>query len=186
MMSLLKKFPKIHYLFLGLVLTLSVVMGWKAFAATTPWLYPVADGTNHAWYGTSATNTHYNLVNEVGCDSSNYIYATTTGVYDSFYINLSALATSTITQINLIPCAASYQASGTDSILHTFYRFNGVLSNNVSYTLSPSTAFSYLATSTWSGLSHSLNASSTLEIGVRHRAGTRGSKVSNLKVKLTY
>lgn len=168
-----------------------------ALAAQTGFLFPVMDGYYEDWDTSEQTSDHYTLVDdEFSCNGNqDYIYTIAPGGpppvtgRDSFKLNLSSIPNgSTITKIEILPCASSYRSGPfyTESTLDTFYRYGGSNSQGVSYTLSESTTTVELATSTWDNLGISKFESTDIQIGVKHMAGSRGSKVSRLRAILTY
>lgn len=169
---------------------LTVAIG--VLAATTGWLYPVADGYYKQWT-TSTSTVHYVLVDETNCNTTDYVYSTNTGKYDSYRLNISSIPnTSTITRIDVVPCGSSWQSSGIDPRLTLNYRYNGVNSTSTkSQSIFTTTTVPYaLATGTWTSLSLPKRVSTTLEIIIQNSTiGTstsRGIKISNLKTLITY
>jgi hypothetical protein len=163
-----------------------------ALATTTAGLGPIADGTYLSWLPSPATSTdHYVLVDDFKpCNgNTDYVYTSSSTNKDSYFVSLSTVpVTSTINTIMLGTCASSLLSTGTTSSIRLFYRWNGVdVFASSTYVLSTSTLPVVLSpTTTFSGLSLPMSASSTLEIGVEFISGTRGAKVSAMRAQLTY
>ncbi len=160
-------------------------------AATTAFLYPNADGTYQGW--TSGGLSHYTRVNEANCDGlTTHVSSTTPGSVDSYSVDLSSVPYgSTITRVEIVPCASRSSGSGsTKSTMAVFYRWNGTdSSNGPTYTFlsTGSNVPTSLTTTSFTGLSLSRNsATDTLEIGANHLGGSLGVNLSNMKVRLTY
>lgn len=173
--------------FSPIVIAGSLLLTTLAVAIITNYLYPVGDGTYSEW-NTSAVGQHFVLVDEDPCNNSDYVFTTTTDYRDSYLMDLSAIPNgSTIGKIHIDPCASSYQWEGTTSTLGVFYKWSNLHSTTSTYELQATTTPAWdVASTTWSMLNLVKNASSTLEMGVIHKQGTRGSKVSSMRAKIWY
>jgi hypothetical protein len=156
------------------------------FASTTSTLVPTADGTFKQWTPSTGTS-HFALVDETACNTTDYNSTNTAGNRDSYSIDISSIpAGSQITQIEIIPCASKNLNGGSASLLNVFYRFDGVNSADAgSYSLS-ATSPAPLATTTFSGLALNRIASSTLEVGAVLTSGSKGAKLSKISTVITY
>lgn len=154
-------------------------------ATITNYLYPIADGTYQEW-SASAMGQHFVLVDEDPCNDSDYVSTTIVNDRDSYLMDLSGIPNgSIIGKIHIDPCASSYQWEGTTSTLGVFYKWNNEHSTTSTYELPPTTTPQWdVASTTWSELNLVKDASSTLEMGVIHKQGTKGSKVSSMRAKI--
>ena len=172
----------------SLVSALAILSGAVfAFASTTSALLPNADGTYKQWTPSSGT-VHYTRVSESACDGNTTYNATSiVGNRDSYAVDLSSVpAGSTITQIDISPCASRNASGGANPIMNVFYRYNGGNSpDSGSYSLSGTSPVT-LPTTTYSGLSIVTTASSTLEIGAVLTSGTKGARLSRVSTMITY
>lgn len=158
-----------------------------AAAATTGNLLPTTDGVNTSWTPKSGA-THYTMVDETSCNgTTDYVSETTAGERDSYRVSLASVpANAEITSIALVPCASRNTSGGGSSVMNVFYRFNGAASaDQGAYALTGTTP-TQLATTTFSGLSLTNIASSTLEVGAVYTSGTRGARLSRLAAVITY
>jgi hypothetical protein len=170
-----------------LFMTLLVAQTGVAAAATTASIFPTGDGSNLGFTG-SATGTHYTLVDDTPCNGvTDYVSATVVGKRDSYQVSLASVPNgAVITSVLLKPCASRNSSGSGSAGLGVFYKFNGATSSDSIYTLATGITPVVLATSTFSNLSFTKNASSTLEAGVVYSSGTTGARVSNLATVLTY
>ena len=95
-----------------------------ASAATTGVLLPSADGTYKQWTPNSGT-THYTRVNESTCDgNTSYNSTDVVSNRDSYAVTISSIPVgSTITEIDISPCASRDASGGTSPVMNVFYRF---------------------------------------------------------------
>lgn len=175
-----------------LVIMSVIAMGFlmqysSAEAATTATLLPIADGVNAAWTPKSGA-THYTMVDETACNgTTDYVSETTVGDRDSFQVSLASVPVNAeITSIAVIPCASRNNSGGGSSVMNVFYRFNGVASADQGAYALAGTAPVALATTTFSGLSLTNIASSTLEIGAVYTSGNKGVRLSRMAAVITY
>ncbi len=159
-----------------------------SFAASTGTLLPTSDGTYAAWTP-SAGATHYTLVDEAACNGvTDYVSETTVGERDSYGVSLTTIPNgSTITQIQITPCASRNAGGGGGSAtLNVFYRYAGVNSADAgAYALTGTTPAGLSATS-FSSLNLAKVSTSTLEIGAVYTSGTKGARLSRLATVITY
>jgi hypothetical protein len=157
------------------------------FANQTTSLLPVSDGHYLQWTPKSGTS-HYTQVDETTCDGQT-TYNSTTAVShrDSYGISLSTIPDgSTITQLDITPCASRVNSGGPNPVMNVFYRLNGVdSSDSGNYSLTGVTPVG-LATTTFSGLSTNKSPSTALETGAVLTSGTKGARLSQISVKITY
>ena len=170
-----------------LFMTLLVAQTGVAAAATTASIFPTGDGSNLGFTG-SATGTHYTLVDETSCNGvTDFVSATVVGKRDSYQVSLVSVPNgAVITSVLLKPCASRNSTSAGSSTLGVFYKYNTATSGTNNFVLATGITPTVLATSTFSGLSLTKNASSTLESGVVYSSGSTGVRVSNLATILTY
>ncbi|MBZ5722929.1 MAG: hypothetical protein LAO03_21520 [Acidobacteriia bacterium] len=157
-----------------------------ASASTTGILVPTYEGYYKEWKP-STGSTHYTLVDETPCNSTDYNATTTIAKRDSYGISLSTVGNGAyISQIDIQPCA-SRQTTGTGTATsNVFYRYNGVDSSDAgNYALSGTTPVQ-LATTTFSSLNLFKTATSTLETGMIYSAGDKGARLSRIATKVTY
>ncbi len=159
----------------------------SAAAASTATLLPTADGVHAAWTPKSGA-THYTMVDETACNgTTDYVSETTVGDRDSYRVSLASVpANAEITSIAVVPCASRNNSGGGSSVMNVFYRFNGVASADQGAYALTGTAPVALATTTFSGLSLTNIASSTLEVGAVYTSGTKGVRLSRLATVITY
>jgi hypothetical protein len=158
-----------------------------SFAATTAMLYGTSDG-NYAQWTPNAGVTHYTQVDETVCNgTTDYVSETTTTQRDSYGVSISSIPNgSTITQIQLVPCASRNSAGGGSATMNVFYRYNGVNSADAgAYAITGTTPVA-LATTSFSSLTLVKTATSTLEIGSVYTSGTKGARLSRLATVVTY
>ena len=159
----------------------------SVFADQTSSLFPVSDGHYLQWTTKSGT-VHFTEVDETTCDgSSTYNQTTTVGKRDSYGISLSSIPDgSTITQLDITPCASRVSGGGTNPVMNVFYRLNGVdSSDSGNYSLTATTP-TLLSATTYSSLSSVKSSSTTLETGAVLTSGTKGARLSQISVKVTY
>ncbi len=170
----------------GALAAASLIVGIASAAAVNN-LFPSSDGTYTQWTP-STGSTHYTLVDESSCNgTTDYVRTATVGNRDSYGISLSAVPDgSTITAISVKPCASKNSNGGSNSTMNVFYRWNGANSADAgNYSLSGTTPV-VLATTTWSGLSLVKSTSSALQVGAVLSAGTKGARLSHMRVGITY
>ena len=157
------------------------------FADSTASILPSSEGTYLQWTPSTGT-THYTLVDESTCNgTTDYNSTNTVGNRDSYGVNLASVPDgSTVTAIEITPCASRNKSGGGSATMNVFYRFNGANSADAgNYALSGTTPVQLTAT-TFSGLSLAKDASSTLEIGAVLSAGTKGARLSRAAAVITY
>lgn len=162
--------------------------GYALFAlASTASLLPTSDGAYLQW-SPSTGSTHYTLVDESSCNgTTDYNYTNTVGNRDSYGLNLAGIPDgSTITQIDITPCASKNKSGGSSSVMNVFYRWNGANSADAgNYSLSGTTPVGLAATS-FTGLSLVKSTSSSLQIGAMLSSGTKGARLSRIAATVTY
>jgi hypothetical protein len=138
---------------------------------------------NYSQWATFGSSTHFANVDETPCNGATDCNSTTvTGNRDSYGVSLTSVPNgSTITQIDIKPCA-SHDQSGTGSVqLDVFYRKDGVNSaDSGGYTFGNSQTPTEQATTSFSGLSIVKSATTTLEVGAVLTSGTKGLRVSRI------
>lgn len=163
------------------------MLGHLASASTTGTLYPTSDGA-YKQFLTSSGSTHYTLVDETACNTSDYTYTTTTTKRDSYGVTISSIGNGAlISQVDIKPCA-SRQTTGTGTATGSvFYRYNGVDSaDGPGFALVNTTPTTTIATTTFASLNLFKTSTSTLELGAVYAAGDKGLRLSNISTKLTY
>src|SRR3989344_2329212 len=170
---------------------ISTVVGFVLFASFfvfadfTGNLLPVSDGSYLQWTPKSGV-IHYTNVDESVCNGvTDYNYTMTTGSRDSYHVDISSIPTgSTITQIDIMPCASQNSMGGFFTKMDVFYRFNGANSIDAgNYSLTGITPSS-LATTTFGNLSLQKNATGQLEIGVVLTSGNKGIRLSRIATRI--
>ncbi len=159
----------------------------SALAATTATLLPVSDG-NYAQWTPKAGVTHYTQVDETTCNgTTDYVSETTVGERDSYGISLSSIPDgSTITNIQITPCASRNSNGGGSSTMNVFYRYNGSNSADAgAYAVTGTTPVALSATN-FASLAFVKGSTSTLEIGSVYSAGTKGVRLSRMATVVTY
>jgi hypothetical protein len=157
------------------------------FADQTASLLPVSDGNYLQWTPKSGT-THFTQVDETTCNgTTDYNSTTTVGNRDSYGTSLSSIPDgSTITQLDITPCASRVSSGGANSTMNVFYRLNGIDSSDAgNYSLTGTTP-TVLSATTFSGLSTNKSSTTILETGAVLSAGTKGARLSQISVKITY
>ena len=175
--------------FLGTLslLFVSLLLPQIALADQTSSLLPSSDGHYLQWTPKSGT-THFTEVDETTCDGqTTFNHTATVGDRDSYGISLSSIPDgATITQLDITPCASRINTGGTNPVMNIFYRLNGVDSSDAgNYSLTGVTPVG-LATTTFSGLSTNKSPSTTLETGAVLTSSTKGARLSQIAVKVTY
>jgi hypothetical protein len=176
----MKKTP---FVFAGLALLAGAGTALAAWSS----ILPTGEGTYLQWTPSSGA-THYTLVDETTCNGvTDYVRTTTVGQRDSYGVSLSGVPSGAlITRIDVKPCASRQTGGGTTPVMKVFYRLNGVNSADVgSYSLSGTTPVE-LATTSWTGLSITKTATTTLESGVVLFSGTKGARLSRLATAVEY
>ncbi len=167
--------------------SISLLMSSVAYGATTATLLPTSDGNYTQWTPSTGT-THYTLVDETTCNgTTDYVSETTVGERDSYGISLSSIANgSTITNIQITPCASRNSNGGGSSTMKVFYRYNGSNSADAgAYAVTGTTPAGLTATN-FASLSFVKGSTSTLEIGAVYSAGTKGVRLSRVATVITY
>lgn len=171
-----------------------VIAGVAAFflaqlvlADSTGSLLPSSNGTYLQWTQKTGT-THYTMVDETTCNgTTDYNSTNIVGNRDSYGVSITSIPSgSTITAIEITPCASRNRRGNGSATMNVFYRFNGV--DNVdagNYSLTGTTPMQ-LAATTFSGLSHIRGSTSTLQIGAILSAGTKGARLSRIAAVVTY
>lgn len=169
--------------YLGLVLISTVAL---AYASVTSSIVPTGAGTYSAWTPSTGA-THYTLVDEASCNGkTDYVSTTVNGNRDSYAVSLASIPTgAVITAIDVTPCASKNSNSGSSN-MSVFYRLNGSNSaDSATYALTGTTPVA-LSASSYTSLSVTKNASTTLEIGAVLSSGTAGARLSKLATVITY
>lgn len=172
----------------GAVLGASLFIIHSAFADTTSILAPNGEGYSLQWTPSTGT-THYMLVDETTCNgTTDYVRTTTVGQRDAYTVSLSSIPDgSTITAVDIKPCASRNNTGGGSATLNLFSRLNGVNSaDSGAYALAASITPVELATTTITTTSTVKNASTTLQVGAIYTAGTKGIRLSKLVSRVTY
>lgn len=172
----------------GVVLAaLTVLLVQVVLANVTSILRPSSDGAYLQWASKTGT-THYVMVDESTCNgTTDYNFTNTIGARDSYGINLASVPNgSTITAIEITPCASRNNKRGGSATMNVFYRWGGVDSADAgNYALTGTTPVQ-LAATTFSGLSLVRGASSNLQIGAVLSAGNKGARLSRIAVVITH
>lgn len=175
------------FAFVG-VFALAVVMMFGQFvlAATTAAIMPSADGFYAQWTPSTGTS-HFALVDETPCNTTDYNSTIVVGNRDSYTVDVSSVPNgATITQIDIKPCASRVKVSGANPVMNVFYRLNGVNSADAgAYSLSGTSPVEQ-ATTTYSSLSVLKTATTTLEAGAVLTSSTKGAKLSRIATTITY
>ncbi|OGN09963.1 MAG: hypothetical protein A3J46_04505 [Candidatus Yanofskybacteria bacterium RIFCSPHIGHO2_02_FULL_41_11] len=173
----------------GIVISATVVLllAQFVFADSTSSLLPSSDGAYLQWTPKTGT-THYTMVDESSCNGkTDYNSTNTVGNRDSYGVSLASVPSgSTITAIEITPCASRNSNGSGSATMNVFYRWSGVDSSDAGNYALTGTTPTQLAATTFSGLSLSRLASSTLEIGAVLSAGTKGARLSRVAVVVTY
>ena len=181
--SQFRKISTIGFFSIGtFLLSLSFVHG-----ATTATLYPTSDG-NYAQWTPKSGAVHYTQVDETTCNgTTDYVSETTVGERDSFGINLSSIPNgSTITNIQITPCASRNSSGGGSATMNVFYRYNASNSADAgAYAITGTTPVALSATN-FTSLALTKGSTSSLEIGSVYSAGTKGARLSRLATVITY
>jgi YHS domain-containing protein len=159
----------------------------EASASQTTSLVPSSDGA-YSQFTPKTGSTHYTMVDESACNgTTDYNYTTTVGRRDSYGIMLSSIPDySTISQIDITPCASRNATGSTNPIMNVFYRLNGANSSDAgNYSLTGTTPIA-LSTTSFTGLSITKNSSTVLEIGAVLTSGTKGVRLSRIAAVITY
>lgn len=156
-------------------------------ADATENILPSSDGVYLQWAPKTGT-AHYAMVDELTCNgTADYNYTNTIGSRDSYGINLASVPDgSTITAIEITPCASQNKNGGGSGIMNIFYRYNGADSADAgNYTLSGTTP-TQLGATNFNGLSLIKESASSLEIGAVLSSGRKGARLSRLAAVITY
>src|SRR3989344_5991934 len=171
----------------GVITVLAFLSVSSIYAATSAHLLPISDGTYLGWTPKMGLS-HYVMVDESVCNGlADYNFTNTAGSKDSYGISLVSVPDgATITQVDIKPCASRNKSGSGSAVMNVFYRFAGIDSV-------PSGNFSLvgltpveLATSSFSGMSKTKSATSTLEIGVILSSGNRGARLGRISTLITY
>lgn len=165
----------------GLFFTFNV-----ALALVTGTLLPVSDGSNTAFTPSTGTS-HFALVDEATCNTTDYNSTNTVGSRDSYNVSLSSIPNgSVVTAISITPCASRNSSGGGSSTMNVFYKLDGVSSSDSgAYALS-GTNPTTLASTNFAGLGTVKSSGTTLEIGAVYSSGTKGVKLSRIGTVVTY
>jgi hypothetical protein len=169
------------------IVSIFLALQSTAFGATSGTLYPTSDGNYKQWTP-NAGAVHYTQVDEATCNgTTDYVSETTVGERDSYGISLSSIPNgSTITNIQITPCASRNSNGGGSSTMNVFYRFNGVNSADAGAYALTGTTPAALAATNFASLALARGSSSTLEIGSVYSAGTKGARLSRIATVITY
>lgn len=165
----------------------TLLLAQLVFADSTGSLLPSSDGAYLQWTPKTGT-THYTMVDESTCNgTTDYNSTNTVGNRDSYGVSITSIPDgSTITAVEITPCASRNANGSGSATMNVFYRFSGVDSADAGGYALTGTTPTQLATTTFSGLSLSKSASSTLEIGAVLSAGNKGARLSRIAVVITY
>lgn len=156
-------------------------------ASTTSSQVPTNDGAYTAWTPSTGV-THYQLVDESSCNGViDYNSTTVVGNRDSYGVSLASVPNgSTITNIQITPCASRASSGGGSATMDVFYRFAGVNSADAgAYAVTGTTPIVLLVTN-FGSLSFSKVSTSTLEVGSIYTSGTKGVRLSRMGTVITY
>jgi len=128
------------------------------------------------------------MVDELSCNgTTDYNYTNTVGNRDSYGVNLASVPDgSTVTAIEITPCASRNQNGNGSATMNVFYRWNGTDSADAGTYALTGTTPTQLAATTFGGLSLVKGSASTLQIGAVLSAGTKGARLSRIAVVATY
>lgn len=175
-------------MFAPVVLIAGIAMiAYLALADVSGSLLPVSDGNYLQWMPKTGS-THYTMVDESACNgTTDYNSTNTVGNRDSYRVSLSSIPNgSTITAIEITPCASKNKTGGGSATMDVFYRLNGGDSSDTgNYALSGTTPVDLTATS-FTGLSVVKGLGTTLEVGAVLSAGTKGARLSRIAIVVTY
>lgn len=150
-------------------------------------LFPSADGFYGNWMVSTDTKEQFSLIDEKKCNGEDYIYSNTYKENSSFTVDLSKIPDGAkIKQIDIIPCGAHINQSGSPAAIQTFYRMDGVDNRMISHILPDSVAPTELEIASWKNLNLVKLSTSALEIGIQNAGGDRGVKVGNVKMQIRY
>jgi hypothetical protein len=183
-MQFVKKSPLV--LAGALAVVIALFYAFSVFATSSGALVPSSDGNYTQWTPSTGTS-HFALVDETPCNTTDFNSTTVVGNRDSYGVSLSSVPNgATITQIDIKPCASRVNAGAANPVMNVFYRANGVDSADAgSYSLLATTPAD-LATTTYNSLSITKGTATTLEIGAVLTSGTKGAKLSRIATVLTY
>ncbi|MBU2566807.1 hypothetical protein KKG46_04590 [Patescibacteria group bacterium] len=186
--------------FLAILLACALIFtAQDVFAFTTSPLRPIGNGayTNFAGAGGWWFMADYTRVDEITCNGTyDYVYATSTGMKESFVVtSTTAFASSTITKIEIVPCASRIETGGMFaklSKMNVFYRINGVDYSSTSgdYWLPNTSTPQLLATSTYANINYYVTSTANIEVGVEYQQcgffGCAGVRLSNISAIIYY
>lgn len=153
--------------------------------ATT--LFPVADGHYDSFEVFPVINDTYTAVDEIKCSGEDYVYSKMYQKMVSFKVNVGKIPDgSKIKQIDIIPCGAHIDQSGTPAAIQTFYRMDGINSRMISHILPDSIYPTELTIASWKNLNLVKLSGTEFEIGIQDAGGDRGVKVGNVKMQVRY
>ncbi|TSC67995.1 MAG: VCBS repeat-containing protein [Parcubacteria group bacterium Gr01-1014_66] len=165
----------------------SLLLTQLVFADVTGNRLPSSDGAYLQWTPKTGT-THYTMVDETACNgTTDYNSTNTIGSRDSYGISLLPIPNgSTITGIEVTPCASRNANGNGSATMNVFYRFNGIDSADAgNYALTGTTPTPLVATA-FTGLALVKGSGSALQIGAVLSAGTKGARLSHIAVVITY
>ena len=156
-------------------------------ADTTASILPSSEGAYLQWKPSTGT-THYTLVDESTCNgTTDYNSTNTVGNRDAYGVSIVAVPDgSTITAIEITPCASRNKTGGGSATMNVFYLWNGADSSDAGNYALTGTTPTQLSATTFSGLSLVKGSASTLQIGAVFSAGTKGARLSRIAVVITY
>jgi len=173
-----------------ILLTMTLLLTQLASADAVSNVLPSSDGAYTQWNPKSGS-THYTMVDETTCNGkTDYNSTNTVGNRDSYGVDISSIPDgSTITQIDITPCASRIKNGGgrsASAFIDVFYRFEGTDSSDAgNYSLSGKNP-EQLATTNFTSLSLNKTGSSTLEIGAVFSSGNRGARLGRIATTITY
>lgn len=150
-------------------------------------LFPIGNGYYENFESFPIVKDPFSLIDEPKCSGEDYIYSTTYKKMISFKVSIDKIPDgSRIRQIDIIPCGAHINQSGTPAAIQTFYRMDGIDSRMLSHILPDSVYPTELTITSWKNLNLIKLYGSTLEIGIQNAGGDRGVKIGNVKMQVKY
>lgn len=193
---------------IGLVLGLAAILTSSvgiAYAITTDYLNLTGQGGYNSWIGyasgTDGLAPSYGYVSETspcyqtGTWTLVHSPQGTSGYKQSFTVDISSIPMgTTITSIELSPCAAKWHDSIQTSKLALFYRYKSSFIGNwqesalgPEYSLT-STVYPNVAnpSTIFTGLNYNRGIGSAMEIGAKHTSGLGGVGMTMYRVKIVW
>lgn len=166
-----------------MIFTSSFVFAQAAQVVTLP----VGDGFYNDWE-TSVGVSHYSLVDDSSCNGDlDYVSANEIGERDSYLVSLVDVPDgSVITSVSITPCASRSNNASGSAEFNVFYRLNSVDSNGSGSYLVTGNVPKPLGSTSFSNISVTKTATTTLEIGAIFTSGKKRVRLSNLSSVVTY